>query len=178
MGKEKGIIFVFVILVALLFVFGAKKIRSLQAQIGVQKEQVAELDQRLDKVRNLEESLEMRRLTGKVLHQIPRVQDPIANRVLIEKFLKSFLSRLGLEAEVKADGERKSRDFPDMIGVNEVPIKIGIKNYSSYDQMMSMLEEFRNLPFLIEILTIGGTDVAVPGILRVQLKYYVVPEGP
>lgn len=177
MGKEKGVIFAFVILVALLFVFGAKKMKSFQARIGEQKEKVEKLDQRLDKVRNLEESLELRRMTGKVLHQIPRVQDPIANKVLIKKFLKSFLSRLGLEAEVEVQNERKSKDFPDVIGVNEVPIKIGIKNYSSYNQVMNMLEKFRNFPFMVEILTIGGTDVAVPGNLRVQLKYYVVPEG-
>jgi Sec-independent protein translocase protein TatA len=176
MGKEKGVIFIFVVLVALLFVFGAKKIRSLQAQIGEQKESLAKLDQRLDKVRSLEESLELRRMTGKVLHQIPRVQDPIANKVLIEKFVKSFLSRLGFEAEVKVENERPSKDFPDLIGVNEVPLRIGIINYSSYNQVMNMLEEFRNFPFAVEILTIGGTDVAVPGNLRVQLKYYVVPE--
>lgn len=177
MGKEKGVIFAFVILVVLLFVFGAKKIKSLQTRIGEQKEYVEKLDQRLEKVRDLEESLELRRLTGKVLHQIPRVEDPIANKVLIKKFFKSFFSRLGLEAEVKVQNERKSKDFPDVVGVNEVPVKIGIRGYSSYNQVMNMLEEFRNFPFAIEILTIGGTDVAVPGILRVQLKYYVVPGG-
>jgi hypothetical protein len=177
MGKEKGIILVFVISVGLIFVFGVKKIRSLQAQIGEQKENVEKLDERLDKIRNLEESLELRRMTGKVLHQIPRVQDPIANKVLIKKFLKSFLSRQGLEAEVEVQNERKSKDFPDVIGVNEVPLLIGIKDYSYYNQVMNMLEEFRDFPFAVEILTIGGTDVAVPGNLRVQLKYYVVLEG-
>jgi hypothetical protein len=30
---------------------------------------------------------------------------------------------------------------------------------------------------VVEILTIGGTDVAVPGHLRVQIKYYVIPKG-
>jgi len=176
MGKQKVVIFAFVVLMGLLFFLGAKKIRSLQAQIGEQEEKIAKLDQRLDRVRSLEESLEERRMTGKVLHQIPRVQDPIANKVLVEKFLKSFLSKLGFEAEVKVDGERKSKDFPDLIGVTEVPLRIGTQNYSSYEQVMNMLEEFRYFPFAVEILTIGGTDVAVPGNLRIQLKYYVIPE--
>ncbi|KPL04427.1 MAG: hypothetical protein AMJ90_00970 [candidate division Zixibacteria bacterium SM23_73_2] len=177
MGKVKGIIAVFAILLVLLFFFGIKNIKSLQGQIGGQKENISELDQRLEKIRNLEESLELRRLTGKVLPQIPRVEDPIANKILIEKFFKSFLTRLGLEAEVKVENERKSRDFPDVVEVNEVPIKIGITSYSSYKQVMNLLEEFRKFPLSIEILTIGGTDVAVPGVLRLQLKYYVVPGG-
>jgi len=159
MGKVKGIIAVFAILLVLLFFFGIKNIKSLQGQIGGQKENIS------------------RRLTGKVLPQIPRVEDPIANKILIEKFFKSFLTRLGLEAEVKVENERKSRDFPDVVEVNEVPIKIGITSYSSYKQVMNLLEEFRKFPLSIEILTIGGTDVAVPGVLRLQLKYYVVPGG-
>jgi hypothetical protein len=177
MMKEKGLIFAFVILMALLCVFGTKKIKSLRTQIREQKETVDKLDQRLEYVRNLEESLELRRMTGKVLTQIPRVNDPIANKVLIKKFILSFLSRLGYEAEVEVDNERKSKDFPDMIGVNEVPLKIGISDHISYKQMMNLLEEFRNFPIVTEIFTIGGTDVAVPGILRLQLKYYVVPGG-
>jgi len=177
MGKEKGVIFVFVILVALLGVFGIKKVKSLQTRIKEQKENIEKLNQRLDNVRRLEESLELRRITGKVLHQIPRVQDPIANKVLTKKFVKAFLSRLGLDAVVDVGNERRSRDFPDVVEVNEVPLKIGVKNYASYRQVMNMLDEFRNFPFVIEILTIGGTEVAIPGILRVQLKYYVVAGG-
>jgi hypothetical protein len=138
---------------------------------------VAKLDQRLEYVRNLEESLELRRMTGKVLTQIPRVDDPIANKVLIKKFVRSFLSRFGCEAEVEVENERKSKDFPDMIGVTEVSLKIGISNQISYKQMMNLLEELQNFPIVTEILTIGGTDVSVPGILRLQLKYYVVPGG-
>jgi hypothetical protein len=177
MMKEKGLIFAFVILMALLCVFGTKKIKSLRTQIREQKETVDKLDQRLEYVRNLEESLELRRMTGKVLTQIPRVNDPIANKVLIKKFILSFLSRLGYEAEVEVDNERKSKDFPDMIGVNEVPLRIGISSNISYNQMTNLLETFRDFPFVIEILTIGGTDVALPGVLRLQLKYYVVPGG-
>jgi hypothetical protein len=177
MGKDKGIICVFVILMLLLSFFGIKKIKSLKAQIGEQKESVAKLDQRLEYVNNLEESLELRRMTGKVLTQIPRVNDPIANKVLIKKFILSFLSRLGCEAEVEVDNERKSKDFPDMIGVNEVPLRIGISSNISYNQMTNLLKAFRDFPFVIEILTIGGTDVALPGVLRLQVKYYVVPGG-
>lgn len=177
MGKEKGVIVAFVVLILLLSFFGIKKIKSLKAQIGEQKETVTKLDQRLEYVRNLEESLELRRMTGKVLTQIPRVEDPIANKVLIKKFIQSFLSRFGYEAEVDVENERKSKDFPDMIGVTEVPLKIGINNQISYKQMMNLLEELQNFPIMPEIFTIGGTDVAVPGILRLQLKYYVVPGG-
>ena len=177
MGKEKVIIIGFAFLVLLLLFFGVRKIKSLQLQIREQKEHMVKSDQRLKHLRNLEESLEERRMTGKVLCRIPRAEDPIANKVLMRKFLKSFLSRLGLEAEVRAENERKSKDLPDEVMVNEVPLKIGIKNYSSYNQLMNLLKEFRNFPFAIEILTIGGTEVAVPGNFRVQLKYYVIPEG-
>ncbi len=177
MGKEKIIIIGFGFLILLITFVGIKKIKSLDEQIREQKERVTKSSQRLDYVKDLEESLELRRMSGKVLVEIPRAQDRIANKVLMEKFIKSFLSRLGLEAEVKVENERKSRDFPDVVTVNEVPLKIGIKNYSSYDQVIKMSREFRNFPFVVEILTIGGTAVAVPGNLRVQLKYYVIPRG-
>jgi hypothetical protein len=176
MKKEKVIIVGFAFLTLLLLFVGIKKIKSLQGQINEQKEHVAKSNQRLDYVRDLEESLELRRVTGRVLRGIPRVKDPIANKVLTEKFMKSLLSRLGLEAEVKVENERKSRDFPDVVTVNEVPLRIGIKNYSSYDQVMTILREFQNFPFVVEIITVAGTDVAVPGNLRVQLKYYIIPE--
>ena len=177
MDKEKVIIIGFSVLALLVLFLGIKKIKTLQGEINEQKEHVAKSDQRLDYVRDLEESLELRRMTGRVLRGIPRVKDPIANKVLTEKFMKSFLSRLGLEAEVKVENERKSRDFPDVVTVNEVPLRIGIRNYSSYNQVMTILREFQNFPFVIEILTVGGTDVAVPGNLRVQLKYYIIPEA-
>ena len=126
MGKEKIIIIGSVFLILMLLFLGIKKIQSLRVQIKEQKENVEKSNQRLEKLRDLEESLEFRRETGKVLCQIPRAKDPMANKVLTQKFLKSFLSRLGLNAEVKVENERKSRDFPDVVDINEVPLKIGI----------------------------------------------------
>jgi hypothetical protein len=177
MSKDKTIIIVFGLLILLIAFFGVKRVRSLSGRIAEQKEHLEKSTQRLGYLENLEESLEERRMTGKVLVEIPRAQDPIANKVLVEKFMKTFLLRLGLEAEVKVENERKSRDFPDVVTVNEVPIKIGVKSYASYDQVIKMLKEFRSFPIVVEVFTIGGTDVAVPGNLRVQLKYYFVPKG-
>jgi hypothetical protein len=177
MGKEKIIIIGSAFLILTFLFLGINKIQSLRAQINEQKENVEKSSQRLEKLRDLEESLELRRKTGKVLCQIPRAKDPMASKVLTQKFIESFLSRLGLNAEVKVDNERKSKDFPDVVDINEVPLRIGIKSYSSYDQVMNLLREFKNFPFVIEVLTIGGTDVAVPGILRIQLKYYEVQGG-
>jgi hypothetical protein len=177
MGKDKTIIVIFSFLILAIAFLGVKKVGSLRGQIAEQKEYLNKSNQRLDYLDNLEQSLEERRQSGKVLVEIPRAQDPMANQVLMEKFIKSFLSRLGLEAEVKVENERKSRDFPDVVTVNEVPLKIGIKSYASYDQIIKMLKEFRNFPFVVEVLTIGGTDVAVPGHLRIQLKYYIIPKG-
>ncbi len=177
MGKDKTIILIFVLLILAISFLGVKRVGSLRGQIAEQKEHLDKSTQRLDYLNDLEQSLEERRQSGKVLVEIPRAHDPMANQVLMEKFIRSFLSRLGLEAEVKVENERKSRDFPDVVTVNEVPLRIGIKSYASYDQVIKMLKEFRNFPFVVEVLTIGGTDVAVPGHLRVQLKYYVIPKG-
>ncbi len=177
MGKDKTIIIVFGFLILAIILVGIKRVGSLRGQIAEQRERLEKSAQRLDYLNNLEESLEQRRMSGKVLVEIPRAQDPMANKVLMERFIKSFLSRLGLKAEVMVDNEHKSKDFPDVVTVNEVPLKIGIDSYASYDQVIKMLKEFRNFPFVVEVLTIGGTDVAVPGHLRVQLKYYVIPKG-
>jgi hypothetical protein len=177
MDKQKTMIIGFALLTLLLLFLGIKKTQSLQQQIREQKEQAAKSSERLDYVKNLEDSLEERRMAGRVLCGIPRAKDPIANKVLMEKFMKSLLSRLGFEAEIRVENERKSKDFPDVVTVNEVPLLIGVSNHPSYDQVIAMLREFQNFPFVVEILTIGGTDVAVPGNLRVKLKYYVLPEG-
>jgi hypothetical protein len=177
MGKEKIILILFGFVIVLIAFLGLKRIKSLNAQIGEQREHMGKSTQRLEYLRDLEKSLEERRMSGKVLVEIPRAHDPIANKVLMEKFIKSFLSRLGLEAEVKVENERKSKDFPDVVSVNEVPLMIGVKNYTSYDQVIKMLKEFKNFPFVVEVLTIGGTDVGVPGNLRMQLKYYIIPKG-
>lgn len=177
MSKDKIIIIAFGLLILVVAFIGVKKIKALNGQIKDGREQLSKSCQRLEYVERLEESLEERRITGKVLVEIPRAHDPIANKVLMRKFVTNFLSRLGLEAEVKVDNERKSRDFPDVVTVNEVPLRIGISNYASYDQVIKMLKEFGNFPFVVEIITIGGTDVPVPGQLRVQLKYYVIPKG-
>jgi hypothetical protein len=176
MGKDKTIIVIFALLIAAISFLGVK-VGSQRGHNAEQREFLAKSTQRLEYLNDLERSLEERRESGRVLVEIPRAQDPMANKVLMEKFIKSFLSRLGLEAEVKVENERKSRDFPDVITVNEVPLKIGVKGYASYDQVIKMLKEFKNFPFVVEVLTIGGTDVAVPGNLRVQLKYYIIPEG-
>jgi len=177
MGKDKTIIVICGLLVVAIVFVGVKKIGSLRGQIAEQKELLGKSTQRLEYLNDLEESLEERRQSGKVLVEIPRAQDSMANRVLMEKFIRSFLSRLGLEAEVKVENERRSKDFPDVVTVNEVPLKIGVKSYASYDQVIKMLKEFKNFPFVVEVLTIGGTDVAVPGNLRIQLKYYIIPQG-
>ncbi len=177
MGRDKVVIIIFVVLTALLAILGIRKVKSLNAQIKEQKESVAKLDQRLEYVKSLEGSLELRRSSGKTLVQVPRVEDPIANKVIIKKFLVSLLSQLGHQAEVEVDNERKSNDFPSLIEVNEVPLKVGISNHISFKQMLSLFDEFRNFPFMIEVFTVGGIDVAVPGVLRLQFKYYIVPGG-
>lgn len=173
MGKEKIIIIACAAVVLVFVVLGVGRIKSLQAKIGEQKEEVAKSDERLEELRSLGESLELRRMTGRVLCEIPRAKDPVANKVLIKRFLESFLTRLGFDAEVQVEKERESKDFPAVVGVNEVPIKIGIRDYTSYSQVVNLMRELRNFPFVIEVVTIGGTEVPVPGLLRLQLKYYV-----
>jgi hypothetical protein len=173
MGKDKVIIITSALVVAVFIFFGSGRIRSLRAQIGERKEEVAKSDQRLEELRTLRESLELRRMTGKVLCVIPRVQDPVANKVLVARFLESFLQRQGFESEVRVENERPSKDFPAVVGVNEVPINVGMRDYASYTQVVNLLKEIRNFPFVIEVITIGGTEVPVPGVLRLQLKYYL-----
>lgn len=177
MNKTKGIMIGFAVLTLLLLVFGTKKIKSIKGQIKEQTEKFKKLDERLNYLKNLEQSLERRRMEGQVLSRIPRVKDPIANKVLMKKFFKSFLSRMGLKAEVRVEKERGSKDFPAVIGVSEVPLMIGVKDYTSYRQIMSMFDEFERFPFGIEIFAIGGREIPVPGNLRLKLKYYIIPEG-
>jgi hypothetical protein len=176
MDKAKSIIIGFVILNVLLLFFGISRVKSIKSQIKEQTESMRELDDRRNYVKDLERSLELRRIEGQVLRRIPRVKDPMADRVLMKKFFESFLGQMDLEAEVKVQPERASADFPAIIGVNEVTLLIGIKDYDNYSQITVMFEEFKNYPFGIETFSIGSTDIPVPGHVRIMLKYYVIPE--
>jgi hypothetical protein len=175
MDKAKSIVIGFVILNVLLLFFGISRVKSIKSRIKEQTENMRELDDRRNYVKDLERSLELRRIEGQVLRRIPRVKDPMADRVL-KKFFESFLGQMDLEAEVKVQPERASGDFPAIIGVNEVTLLIGIKGYDSYSQITVMFEEFKNYPFGIEMFSIGSTDIPVPGHVRIMLKYYVIPE--
>lgn len=177
MSKDKLIVAFFVILSLVLIFLGMNRVKSIKSQIVEQKENTAKLNQWLEYVDGLDMSLETERDSGRVIGRIPQVKDPIANQVLMQKFIETFLSHLGMEAEVKAEKEKKSSDFPSLIGVDEVPILVGIKDYSSYTQIIRMLDDFRSFPFGIEVFCIGGVDVPIPGNLRLKMKYYIIPEA-
>jgi|WetSurMetagenome_2_1015567.scaffolds.fasta_scaffold27810_3 hypothetical protein len=177
MDKSKIIIAVFALLSLALIFFGTKQVKSIKAQIVEQKSDIAKLYQQLEYVDNLESNLETAKESGGIIGRIPQVNDPIANQALMNKFIQTFLARMELMAEVKVDKRKRSKDFPDFIGVDEVPLLIGIKDYTSYGQVMKMLNEFRKFPFGIEILCIGGSDVPIPGNLRIKMKYYIIPEA-
>ncbi len=176
MNKNKLIVAFFVILSLVLIYLGMNRVKSIKSQIVEQKENTAKLNQWLEYVDGLEKSLETERDSGRVIGRIPQVNDPIANQVLMQKFIQTFLSHRGMEADVKAEKERKSSDFPALIGVNEVPITVGIKDYSSFSQIIRMLDDFRSFPFGIEAFCIGVGDIPIPGNLRLRMKYYVIPE--
>jgi hypothetical protein len=177
MSRDKLIVAFFAILSLVLIYLGMNRVKSIKLQIVEQKENTAKLNERLEYVNGLENSLETERDGGRVIGRIPQVKDPIANQILMQKFVQSFLSRRGMEAEVKADKEKKSSDFPALIGVNEVPITVGIKDYSSFSQIIRVLDDFRSFPFGIEAFCIGIGDIPIPGNLRLKMKYYIIPEA-
>jgi hypothetical protein len=177
MSKDKIIIAVFVVLSLVLSYLGMSRVKLIKSQIIEQMENTAKLNQRLEYVDGLAMSLETEIDSGRVIGRIPQVNDPIANQVLMQKFIQNFLLSRGMEAEVKAEKERKSNDFPSLIGVNEVPITVGVKDYSSLTQIIGMLDDLRSLPFGIEALCIGGGEIPIPGNLRLRIKYYIIPEA-
>jgi len=177
MDKGKIIIAVIAVLSLALIFFGTKQVNSIKAQIVEQKENTAKLYQQLEYVDGLEMTLESQKESGETIDRIPQVGDPIADQVLMKKFIQTLLGGMGLEAEVRVEKRTKSKAFPDLIGVDEVPLLIGIKEYSSYGQIMEILNEFRKFSIGIEILCIGGNDVAIPGNLRFKMKYYIIPEA-
>jgi hypothetical protein len=176
--RTKGTIIGTALVAVLLLTLGIKKAKSIEGQITQQRQTLGKLDDRLKHVKDLEYSLELRRMEGRVLRQIPRVKDPVTNQVLIRKFFESLLSGVELEAQqIKVQNERASKDFPAIMGVSEVPLLIGIKDYSTYVQIIEVFEEFKTFPFQIEMFALGATDIPVPGQMRIMLKYYIIPEA-
>jgi hypothetical protein len=149
MSKDKIIIAVFVVLSLVLSYLGMSRVKLIKSQIIEQMENTAKLNQRLEYVDGLAMSLETEIDSGRVIGRIPQVNDPIANQVLMQKFIQNFL----------------------------LPITVGVKDYSSLTQIIGMLDDLRSLPFGIEALCIGGGEIPIPGNFRLRIKYYIIPEA-
>ncbi|MCJ7458054.1 MAG: hypothetical protein MUP17_03565, partial [candidate division Zixibacteria bacterium] len=72
---------------------------------------------------------------------------------------------------------KNSPDFPGLVGIREIPLEIGVTNYSSYDQMIILLEYLKEYPFIVDLFTLGGKDIELPGKLKLRIKYYLPPGG-
>jgi hypothetical protein len=78
---------------------------------------------------------------------------------------------------VKVGQEKNSPDFPSLVGIKEIPIEMGVTNYSSYDQLIILLDNFREYPFVVDLFTLGGKEINIPGKLKLRIKYYLSPGG-
>jgi hypothetical protein len=165
------------IVIVLVLFFGIKHIRSLQAQINQKKTSMAGLKTHLESLKRLTESLALKRLKGGQLREVPYFTEPQVNKALLEKFVQSSFSQIGLECQVKVGQEKNSPDFPGLVGIREIPLEIGVTNYSSYDQMIILLEYLKEYPFIVDLFTLGGKDIELPGKLKLRIKYYLPPGG-
>jgi len=174
---KKQFFLIAVVVIVLILFFGIRQIRSLQAQINQKKVSVVGLKAHLDEVRRLSESLALRRLKGGKLQDVPYVAEPQVNKALLEKFMQSLMSQVSLECQVKVGQEKNSPDFPSLVGIKEIPIEMGVTNYSSYDQLIILLDNFREYPFVVDLFTLGGKEINIPGKLKLRIKYYLSPGG-
>lgn len=165
------------IVIFLVLFFGIRQIRSLQARISQKKKGVEELNAHLENLKRLSASLALKRLKGGKLKEVPFVSEPQVNKVLLEKYLQSVFSQVGLTCEVRVGKEKNSADFPSLAGIREMPLEIGVTNYSSYDQLIILLEYLKEYPFLVDLFTVGGKDINLPGELKLRVKYYLSPGG-
>jgi len=174
---KKQFFLIAVVVIVLILFFGIRQIRSLQAQINQKKVSVVGLKAHLEEVRKLSESLTLRRLKGGKLQQVPYVAEPQVNKALLEKFMQMIMSQVSLECQVKVGQEKNSPDFPGLVGIREIPIDMGVTNYSSYDQLIILLDNFREYPFIVDLFTLGGKEINLPGKLKLRIKYYLSPGG-
>ncbi len=164
-------------MIVLVLFFGVRQIRSLQARISQKKKSVEELNAHLEDLKRLSASLTLKKLKGGKLKEVPFVSEPQVNKVLLEKYLQSVFGQAGLSCEVKVGKEKNSTDFPNLAGIKEMPLEIGVTNYSSYEQLIILLESLKEYPFLVDLFTIGGKDLNVPGELKLRIKYYLSSGG-
>ena len=164
-------------MIILVLFFGVRQIRSLQTRISQKKKSVEELNAHLENLKRLSTSLTLKRLKGGKLKEVPFVSEPQVNKVLLEKYLQSVFAQVGLTCEVKVGKEKNSADFPNLAGIREMSLEIGVTNYSSYDQLIILLESLKEYPFSVDLFTIGGKDLNVPGELKLRIKYYLSSGG-
>jgi hypothetical protein len=174
---KKQVFLIAGIVIVLVLFFGIRQIRSLQPRISQKKKGVVELNAHLENLKRLSASLALKRLIGSKLHEVPFVSEPQVNKAILEKYLQSVFSQVGLACEVKVGKEKNSPDFPSLAGIREMPLEIGVTNYSSYDQLIVLLEYLKEYPFLVDLFTIGGKDISIPGELKFRLKYYLSTGG-
>lgn len=174
---KKQIFLVAGIVIVLVLFFGVRQIRSLQTRISQKKKSVEELNAHLENLKRLSASLTLKRLKGGKLREVPFVSEPQVNKVLLEKYLQSVFGQVGLTCEVKVGKEKNSADFPNLAGIREMPLEVGVTNYSSYDQLIILLESLKEYPFLVDLFTIGGKGLNVPGELKLRIKYYLSSGG-
>ncbi|HVP37131.1 MAG TPA: hypothetical protein VMT04_09075 [Terriglobales bacterium] len=174
---KKQFFLIGVVAIVLVLFFGIRQIRSLQAKISQKNTNLAGLKTHLGGLKRLTESLALKKLKGGKLQEVPYFSEPQVNKALLEKFVQSSFSQIGLECQVKVGQEKVSPDFPSLVGIREIPLEIGVTNYSSYDQLIILLEYLKEYPFIIDLFTLGGKDVELPGKLKLKIKYYLPPGG-
>jgi len=174
---KKQIFLIAGIVIVLVLFFGVRQIRSLQTRISQKTKSVEELNAHLENLKKLSASLALKRLKGGKLQEVPFVSEPQVNKVLLEKYLQLVFERISLTCKVRVGKEKNSPDFPSLAGIREMPLEIGVTNYSSYDQLIILLESLKEYPFLIDLFTLGGKDINLPGELKLRIKYYLTSGG-
>lgn len=156
-----------------LLVCGGLYVRSLRAEIAMQRLALDERRQHLDSLRAERLSLRRLRLEDRLLAPLPHAADPVTNEVLLRAALDDLMATHGLLGTVHVHPVAPDASFHEAIGIDSVPIDLGIDDYADYGQVVGLVDDLGRHAVIVDGFCVGCTDIGVPGRVRLKLRYFV-----
>ncbi|RKY95530.1 MAG: hypothetical protein DRQ06_03500 [Candidatus Hydrothermota bacterium] len=174
----KSTLSIFIVAAALILYVGNKTLAGIENKIKETEKEIMKLEAKRRSLWIFERVLTEKKDELSAIQTVSTDNKFVAKAVATD-LLESTLKLTRLRGKVFAISFDQSKDFPDLLGIREVNLQIGIRDYPTYIDLVNFMEYLTKGPFFVEGLYMGGaapSNLAVGGIFKLQLKFYVTPE--
>ncbi len=170
---------IFVMLGLITFYAGNKMVGSVERKIEYTEKDIMELESKRRMLWQFEKVLTAEKDKLQAIQTLETTDDFVAKAVATD-LVESWLKIAGLNGQVITKNARYSQDFPSILGVKEVEVLVGVRDYTSYVSLVNFMDYLSKGSFFVEGLYMGSAAPAnldVGGIFKLYLKFYVLAEG-